>query len=485
MMPDWLRRRAALTPNRLALRAGTERLSFGDLDRRVDAVAAALSGHGVRDGTRVALLLGNGIVFAVVLHALARVRAVAVPLNTRLAAPELAWQAQDCRAAVLVHDAGLAASAAVAAPRIPQLEIGRLKAAAAGAAQTAPGGQIDLTAVQGIVYTSATTGRPKGVMLTYGNHWWSAIGSALHLGVESGDCWLAALPLYHVGGMAILWRSVIYGTAVAIHERFDAGAADREIESGDVTLVSVVSTMLREMLDARDRPYASRLRCALLGGGPAPVDLTERAARVGLPVAPTYGLTEAASQVTTLLPDEAGAKPGSSGKPLFPTDVTIDAPAGEIGEILVRGPTVMAGYADRPDDTARALHDGWLHTGDLGRVDRDGYLYVVDRRDDLIVTGGENVYPAEVERVLLLHPAVADAGVVGLPDARWGQSVVAAVKLSSGSACGEDDLRTFCAGRLASYKIPRRIGFVDDVPRTGAKVLRGALRRWAEERWGA
>ncbi len=488
LMPDWLRRRARLTPNRPALRAGPEQLSFSDLDHRVDLAAAELNRHGVTEGTRVALLLGNGIPFAVLVHALARLRAVAVPLNARLAAPELAWQLRDCRAAVLVHDtrlAGPAGAASSGAPHLTRLEAGSIDgAAAAPGATVARGDRLDLSTVQGIIYTSATSGRPKGVMLTYGNHWWSAVGSALNLGLNLDDCWLAALPLYHVGGMAILWRSVIYGIAVVIHDRFDADAVNCEIERGQVTLISVVGTMLQQMLDVQGgRPYAPTLRCALLGGGPASGDLLERCVRLGVPVAPTYGLTEAASQVATLLPDEVPSQPGSSGKPLFPTDIRIDTSGGEIGEILVRGPTVMAGYADRPEETARVLRDRWLHTGDLGHVDHDGYLYVVDRREDLIVTGGENVYPTEVERALLLHPTVVDAGVIGLPDERWGQAVAAVVKLAPGSATREDDLKDFCARHMAHYKVPRRIWLSDDVPRAGGKVLRSVLRRWAEERW--
>jgi len=490
-MPDWLRRRAGLTPNRPALRAGPEQVLFSDLDRRVDLAAAALSRHGVTKGTRVALLLGNGIPFAVLIHALARLRAVAVPLNARLAAPELAWQLHDCRAAVLLHDVGLNASAGAAVsvtPHVARIEAGGIDGTIGDVGRRpqaqAADDHMDLSAVQAITYTSATSGRPKGVMLTYGNHWWSAVGSALNLGLTPDDCWLATLPLYHVGGMAILWRSVIYGMTVVIHERFDVGAVNREIERGRVTLISVVSTMLQQMLDARgDQPYPPALRCVLLGGGPVPANLLERCVGLAVPVAPTYGLTEAASQVATLPPDEVTVKPGSSGQPLFPTDIRIDAPVGEIGEILVRGPTVMAGYSDQPEETARALYDGWLHTGDLGAVDGGGYLYVVDRREDLIVSGGENVYPSEVERTLLLHPAVLDAGVVGLPDDRWGQTVVAAVKLMPGAAGSEADLRDFCARHIARYKVPRRIWFVDDVPRAGGKMLRSVLRRLAEEQW--
>jgi O-succinylbenzoic acid--CoA ligase len=484
-MPDWLRRRARLTPHRLALRAGSERLSFRELDQRVDLAAAELARRGVTAGSRVALLLGNGVPFAVLIHALARLRAVAVPLNARLAPPELAWQLGDCRATVLVCDAPRIDAAD--APGLIRLEAGAVAGASVERRPRVPADPepgIEPQRTQGIIYTSATSGRPKGVMLTYGNHWWSAVGSALHLGLRPDDCWLAALPLYHVGGLAILWRSVIHGTAVVIHEGFEAGAVNHEIDSGGITLTSVVSAMLEEVLDSRGgRRFAPSLRCVLLGGGPASADLIERAAALGAPLAPTYGLTEAASQVATLLPDEVPRKPGSSGQPLFPTEVRIDAPAGEIGEILVRGPTVMAGYADRPHETAAVLRDGWLHTGDFGRLDEAGYLYVVDRREDLIVSGGENVYPSEVERALLLHPAVLGAGVVGLPDARWGQRVAAVVALRRGAAATEEDLRDFVARQIARYKVPRRIWVVEAIPRAaGGKIARRAIREWVAER---
>nr|MBO2487322.1 2-succinylbenzoate-CoA ligase [Bacillota bacterium] len=249
------------------------------------------------------------------------------------------------------------------------------------------------------------------------------------------------------------------------------------------TLVSVVSVMLARMLEARTEPYPPTFRVALLGGGPVPQVLVERAQGLGLPVAPSYGLTEAASQVATLPPHEAAARPGSSGRPLFGVELRIvqdgqDQPPGEPGEILVRGPNVMAGYHGQPEATARALAGGWLHTGDVGYLDEQGYLYVLDRRDDLIISGGENIYPAEVEGVLLEHPAVAEAGVVGVPDPVWGQAVVAAVRLRPGAAFDEAALRQFCRERLAGYKVPARIVAVEALPRTpSGKLMR---RRLAE-----
>jgi O-succinylbenzoic acid--CoA ligase len=237
--------------------------------------------------------------------------------------------------------------------------------------------------------------------------------------------------------------------------------------------------MLQRMLDERgQRPYPATLRCVLLGGGPAPQPLLEACAARGVPVVQTYGLTESASQVATLAPADALRKLGSAGQPLLPTELRIaSANPGDVGEIVVRGPTVMRGYFNQPEQTAQALRDGWLHTGDLGYLDGEGYLYVVSRRQDLIISGGENVYPAEVESVLLAHPAVEEAAVVGLADARWGQVPAAAVKLRAGMAASEAELIDFSRARLAGYKIPQQVRFVAALPRNAAgKLLRDAVQ---------
>jgi O-succinylbenzoic acid--CoA ligase len=343
---------------------------------------------------------------------------------------------------------------------------------------------IDPAAVHSIIYTSGTTGHPKGAMITHGNLFWSAFGSLVQLGLDPADRWLAVLPLCHVGGLSILVRGVINGTTSVIHESFDPARANRAVDEEGVTIVSLVATMLQRMLDERgDRPYPSTLRCILLGGGPVPDDLVERGLRLGLPIAQTYGLTETASQAVTLRLPEIPLKPGSAGRPLLPTEVRIEredgslCEAGEAGEIAVRGPTVSPGYFRRPAESERTLRDGWLHTGDAGYLDGDGYLYVLDRRDDVIISGGENVYPAEVESVLGSHPAVREAGVFALPDAAWGQMVAAAVCLRSGAEASVDDLQSFCRERIAGYKVPKAIHFIEELPRTASgKLLRRELR---------
>jgi O-succinylbenzoic acid--CoA ligase len=431
----------------------------------------------------VALLLRNCPEFVALAHAAPRAGVALVPLNTRLAAPELAWEIADSGARLLIYHAGTAALAQAA---IEITSLAAVDIASLGDSLDAPAelrDTIDLAEPYTIIYTSGTTGQPKGALLTYGNFWWSAVGSALNLGSHADDRWLAVLPLFHVGGLSILARAAIYGIPVVLHQAFDPAAVNGAIDEDGVTIISVVSTMLQRMLDQRgERPYPATLRCVLLGGGPAPQPLLEACAARGVPVVQTYGMTEAASQVATLAPADALRKLGSAGKPLLPIELGIDragAPAatGEVGEILVRGPTVMQGYINRPEATAEALRDGWLHTGDLGYLDAEGYLYVVSRRADLIISGGENIYPAELEAILLSHPAVEEAAVIGLPDARWGQAPVAAVKLRPGAAPGEAQLLEFCRAQLAGYKLPRAIRFVDALPRNAAgKVLRERLR---------
>lgn len=486
-MPEWLRQRALLSPRRLALTFGDQHWTFAELDRQVDVIAHSLASLGIKSGDRLALILCSALQFVELVHAAPRAGAMLVPLNTRLAVPELRWQLEDVEATALVYDDANRETAVALTESLPGLRV-LSTAELVSPAESIPAQRsaeaIDLSAVHTIIYTSGTAGRPKGAMLTYGNHFWSALGSALNLGLHGDDRWLACMPLFHVGGLAILLRSVIYGIPVILHDGFDPVAVNKAIDQEGVTIISVVSNMLQRMLEARgERPYPPTLRCILVGGGPVPRPLLEECARRGVPVVQTYGLTEAASQVATLAPEDALRKLGSAGKPLFPTEVRIEGkngrpqPAGEPGEIVIRGPTVTPGYLNRPQETEQVLRDGWLHTGDVGYLDDEGYLYVLDRRDDLIISGGENIYPAQVEEALRSHPDVADAGVIGLPDERWGQTVVAAVQLRDGAMANEGDLLAFCRGTLASYKVPKQLRFVPSLPRNAAgKLLRHVLR---------
>jgi O-succinylbenzoic acid--CoA ligase len=407
---DWLTAAAQARPGHVALVADEGSLTYAELDERARRRAGELAAAGVGVGDRVQVTHPPGIAFAELLHALPRLGAVFEP--------------------------GPPADPPVPAPGVPGT--GDLR------------GAFDPEAVHTVIRTSGTTGAPKAVELTYANHLASAIASAGALGVEPEDRWLCPLPLHHVGGLNVLIRSVINATAVVLHPRFDADRMRGTLEAGEVTLASLVPTMLARLRAAGLRETPG-LRAIALGGGPAPPGLLDWARETGLPVVPVYGMTETCSQIVA----------GSPGRPLTDVDLQIAAD----GEILVRGPMVAS---------AAVAEDGWLHTGDLGRLDADGRLHVLGRLKELIVTGGENVAPLEVEQVLLRHPAVADAGVAGLPDPEWGEAVTAFVVLRE-PADGEQ-LRAWCRERLAAFKVPKAIHTVDRLPRNaGGKLLRDRL----------
>ncbi len=488
-MTPWLAARAALTPSLPALSLGSRELDFASLADRATDTARRLRTLGLREGDRVALLLGNGLPLVELVHAAPLCGAALLPLNTRLTPRELAFQLADARPRVLVHGSGALADgareAAAACPGLTRIGVAAGDAPALEELPLHPSAlrsELALEDTAAVLYTSGTSGAPKGAELSYGNLFWSAVAATLHLGTRPEDRWLACLPLFHVGGLSILLRSVLTGAAVTLHERFEPEAVDHALDAGGITLVSLVPLMLQRLLDVRaDRRAPPELRAVLLGGGPVPAGLLQRAAARAFPVLPSYGLTETASQVATL-PLREAARPDTVGRPLFGSRIRIvgedgaETSPGEPGEILIRGPTVMKGYLGRPAESAAALRDGWLRTGDVGCVDADGSLRVLDRRSDLVVSGGENVYPAEVEAALLEHPAVADAGVAGLPDEAFGRRVAAWVVLRPGSGAQADELRAFCRARLAGYKVPRSIRFVSALPRNASgKLLRRTL----------
>ena len=473
---DWVAHRASALPRHPAVEFGAEVWSFAELDHRVSAFAQELLGAGVRPGDRVGLLAGNSAHYVAAVFGTARAGAIVAPLNWRLAAGELAWQLNRIGTRLLLHDQAFASAASeiARAAGIPAMSI-------AGGADGAVSGPCEWPGTWSgdfvLMFTSGTTGRPKAARLTFENFFASAAASAFNIGVDPADRWLACMPLCHVGGLSIATRSLIQGTTAVIHAGFDAGAVNRALREERITLLSVVPTMLARMLEADERPYPPSVRAVLVGGGPVSRDLLERAAARGLPVLQTYGLTEATSQVTTLAPGDALAHLGSAGKPLFSVRLRVAAPADQPGEILVAGPTVFPGYFDDPEATARALRDGWLHTGDIGLIDAEGFLTILDRRHDLVVTGGENVYPAEVEAALEAHPAVREAAVVGLPDPHWGQVVAAAVVLRDARPPGWGELEAWLRERLAGYKVPRRWLALDELPRTTSGKLQRHLVR--------
>jgi o-succinylbenzoate---CoA ligase len=429
-LDDWLARAAEGVPRQPALISGDRTVTFGELERDARAAARRFAGLGVGTGDRVALLAEPSIEHAVLLHGLAKLGAVAAPLDPRAPGAE--------QVALL---AGLDARLVVREPA-EVLE-------AAEQADTTLGDSFESDAPHCVIHTSGTRGQPKAVTLTYGNHLWNAVGSGVRIGVSPSDRWLCCMPLHHIGGFAILVRGALYRIAIEL-EPFDVDAVGAAVAEHGATIVSLVPTMLTRLLDAG--VPLERLRCALLGGGPLPQSLLERALDAGVAVAPTYGLTECASQVATMPPGEAREKPGSAGPPILTTEIRID----DEGLICARGPSVAPGEVGE---------DGWLRTSDLGRLDEEGYLYVLGRADETIVTGGKNVAPVEVEQVLLEHPAVADAAVHGREDPEWQEAVVATVVMVGGGDVSEDELRRFCRERLAPHKVPKSVSFAPELPR--------------------
>ncbi len=450
----WLARAAASRGNEPALVSAEGTWSYARLYEAARAGASELAESGARRGDRVAIALPAGLAFAHALHSCMLLGAVAVPVDLRLSAPERERLASGCAVRI---DEPLPSAA------------GEALLAAVSPAATSPAGPPthDLDAPALTIHTSGSTAAPKPVELTYGNLLWSALGSAVSIGLDPQERWLCAMPLSHIGGLSILVRSAVYGTCAVVHERFETERVLAELREQRITTVSLVATTLARLLDAGlQRPPA--LRCALTGGGPVSGALVRRALDAGVPVCLTYGLSEACSQVTTTpvadAPSQLDGGALTAGAALFCTRVRI---AGD-GEILVAGPTISAGAL---------AEDGWLHTGDLGTLDGHGRLSVAGRKADTIVSGGENVAPAEVEAALESHPQVLEAGVFATADERWGELVSALVVPRGDTRPELEDLREHCARLLAPYKIPRRLVLVSaPLPRTpSGKLLRREL----------
>jgi len=487
----WLAQRARATPDAEALAwrsdgdGALRTLRYCELAERASELALALRSLGVAPGDVVGLHLSSGPYVAALVHAVHACRAVVLALNERLPDAELARQARSARMRFLLTTGDRAqrfaelAAAARAIEVVPQDGAGAtlapLGASRASEPSRAPlGGGVDCEATAGVLFTSGTTRLPRGVELSYRAFAASARASIARLGSAAGDRWLACMPLFHVGGLSILFRSVVAGTSALVHAGFDARAVVRELDDDAITQVSLVATMLARVLDARgERRSPARLRTILLGGGPCPEALLERAVALGYPIAPTYGLTEACSQLATRAPGDAERPLGGALAPLDGTELRIAAD----GEILARGPTLMTRYLGDADATARALRGGWLHTGDVGELDLRGRLRVLDRRDDLVVSGGENVAPARVEAALCEHASIADAAVVARADAEFGARPFAFVVLRDGATFDEQSLREHCRARLAGYEVPVGVRAVRSLPRSETgKLARAELR---------
>lgn len=474
MTPNWLLQRAFVTPHRIALTYEGQQWTFQQLQEEALQLARNMKGGGLEEGERIALLGRNTASMVVTIHACLFVGVEIVMLNNRLTEQELQWQLNDAKvSAVIVDDdyqdkVKLSSTPVFLFSQLAQLPIQSFEPLKTW--------ENDRTLT--IMYTSGTTGLPKGVRQTVQNHVSSALSSVLNLGLDEDDVWLCAMPLFHISGFSILARSVIYGMTVRLYEKFNAIEAAREIAEGTVTRMSVVSHTLNRVLnelESNQQIAHSNFKTMLVGGGSVPVSYLQRAVQCQIPISQTYGMTETSSQTATLAPSEALTKMGSAGKPLFFNQIAIHGAKKpfDVGEVYIQGPHVTPGYIGHAAQT-NPLINGWLPSGDIGYVDDEGYLYIVDRRSDLIISGGENIYPAEIESRLLTHPAIREAGVCGREDNEWGQVPIAFIVVDA--EVDLESLRRYCEEHLARYKVPKQFFIVDSLPRNASnKLLRRKL----------
>ncbi|MFC0211426.1 class I adenylate-forming enzyme family protein [Paenibacillus chartarius] len=486
---NWWDQRCILSADRTAVidADSGERWTYARLNERVRRLAALLQSMGIRRGDRLALLAPNDVAYFEWLFACAKLGAVLVPLNWRLAKTELDYILGDCQPRLIgYHDcfAGLAhrlkypaISVKVAVQHDVTAETVN-ETAAYAAELPAPQRQKDLSPDDPylIIYTGGTTGMPKGVVLSHGSVFWNAANTVVTWQLSEADVTPTYMPMFHTGGMNALSLPVLHaGGTVVVVKDFQPKLAIELLNREKCTIALLVPTMYHMLVQSEHFAAASfpAMHTFVSGGAPCPLPLYEAFEAKGLAFKEGYGLTEAGPNNFYIHPSEAARKRGSVGRPMLYNEVRLaddqgrEVPVGEVGEIWLRGGHLFHSYWNRPDETQEAMHEeGWLKTGDLGRRDTDGCYYIVGRKKDMIITGGENVYPLEVEHRLRQHPAVADAAVVGVPDPKWGEAVSAAVALLPGAKVTEEELKAYCAQSLGKYKVPKRFLFLEKLPAT-------------------
>jgi long-chain acyl-CoA synthetase len=507
---DGLKRSVAETPDKTACICGHARFSFKQVGDRVDRLSNRLASLGVGRGDRVAILSFNCHRFFELYYGVPQLGAVVVPINFRLQPQEIKYIADHSGSRVFAVDPALAHLVEAVRSELTGVEhfilmgeqqregyVAYEDLIARGAPEPHPP-EVGDDELLGLFYTSGTTGEPKGVMLTHKNMMANIRHSEAVYNYLSSDIYLHAAPMFHLADGAAVFTHTAHGSTQVFIPRFDPRAVLEAIERERVSLLLLVPTMINFLLQHPElgRYDLSSLRHVTYGASPIAPDLLRRAMKtLGCSFGQGYGLTEASPLLTVLtkedhvITDEKSERRlASCGKPVPGVDVRVvkedcsDARPGEVGEIIARGPNIMAGYWKRPEDTEDVLRDGWLHTGDLATVDEDGYIYLVDRKKDMIVTGGENVYSTEVEAVLYAHTSVKEAAVIPVPDRDWGEAVHACVVLRDGKNASAEELVEFCRSRLAGYKVPRSIEFIEgELPKGGTgKILKKQLR---ERHW--
>ena len=498
-LAEWLHRRGVSDPARPALTFADETLTFAMLNARAATLAAGLSARGIGHGERVAYLGFNHPVFIIALFACARLGAIFVPLNFRLTGAELAFILGDANPSAILCDAGhrplidgIRSSIAcnlylTFGSDAPGWDL--LDPLVDGDYLPGPPAPVDPGDTAIIMYTSGTTGSPKGAELTHLGLWANNINWLLSIGVSSGDVGLNCAPLYHVGGLCVVVLPVLMaGGHVVLQNGFDPLAMLNALEKHRATLTFAVPVMMQTVsqLAQFEEVDLSALRLFIAGGASVPEPLLRRYIERGILISQGWGMTESATAVTFLSPNDADEKVGSCGKAVMLSEFRLVDPSGNLieasqcpGEIRVRGTNVMRRYWNRPDATDDAFDaDGWFRSGDVGYVDEDGFLFICDRLKDMIISGGENIYPAEVEGALFAHPAILEVAVVGAPDEQWGERVVAFVVTKPGQRLTLEALRSFAGEHLARYKLPSELRLVEALPRNSSgKVLKQELRK--------
>lgn len=498
----FLSKRATLSPGREAYvdANGALRLSFSELNARCNQLANALLDAGVEKGERIAFLLMNSAEFMEAYFAAAKIGAVVVPLNWRLVPDELEFILKDSGSKRLIFGEEFLDSVTELHARGDKTDIQHWlqvtaneplapfaqdyrRFADAGSADEPPIGARGDDLLY-IMYTSGTTGLPKGVVHSHNTSIWAVVTVSATTYFHDGDRFLGALPMFHVGALLPLTLNVYRGATSVVMRSFEPRLAWELIETEKLTSGLAVPAMLNFMLQVPEfeKYDTSSLRWILSGAAPVPVALMERYAELGIEIHQIYGLTETCGPACVIDAENALAKVGSTGKPFFHTEVRIAKPdggacaPGEAGEILVRAPHVMLEYWNRPDATAETIVDGWLHTGDIAVTDEDGFIFIQDRIKDMIISGGENVYPAEIEGILVTHPDIIEAAVIGQPSEKWGESPFAIV-VRKGDSLSADDVLGFCNKKLARFKQPTRVEFIEQIPRNpSGKILKRVLR---------
>jgi len=496
---DILARRAHRDPHLEALAdvASDLRLSYAQLDERANTMANALLDLGMSKGDRVGLLLMNGVEFIETFFGAAKVGLVNVPLNWRLVADELEFILSDAGVSTLIYSVEFAETAAELRARGTtaitswiqvggevEAEVLAYESLRASGSTAEPPVETVGDDLLFIMYTSGTTGLPKGVMHSHDTVLWMIFTMTATAEISYKDRYLNSMPLFHVGALAPILGCVFAGCSLVIMKAFDPEQSWQLIGREKITSTLMVPAMLQLMLAVLDgeKHDFSTLRWIMSGAAPVPVNLIRSYLDLGVEIHQVYGLTETCGPACLITGEDAVERAGSTGRAFFFTKARVvnpdggDVAVGEAGEVLVSGPHIMCGYWNRPEATAETVVDGWLHTGDVATIDEDGFITIVDRVKDMLISGGENVYPAEIENVLLGHEKIADAAVLGIPSAKWGESPLAVIVRREADLT-PDEVMNHCKGKLAPFKVVKAVEFVDEIPRNpSGKILKRELR---------